>query len=62
MLIFKYCLLNLHILYNCVLQICPYSCKVHTTKSSARAVLSIGDTQLVFLDTPGLVDSKEIEK
>lgn len=44
------------------LQICPYSCKVHITKSSARAVQSIGDTQLVFLDTPRLVDSKEIEK
>uniref|UniRef100_A0A2S2Q172 GTPase Era, mitochondrial n=1 Tax=Sipha flava TaxID=143950 RepID=A0A2S2Q172_9HEMI len=42
--------------------ICPYSRKVHTTRAGARAVLSIGDTQLVFLDTPGLVDSNEIEK
>jgi len=51
-------------LINSVVQrnICPYSCKVHTTRCSARAVHSVGDTQLVFLDTPGLVDSKEIEK
>lgn len=49
-------------LYNCVLQVCPYSCKVHTTRSSVRAVRSVGDTQLVFLDTPGLVDSTEIAK
>lgn len=56
------CYIWLGTLYNCVLQICPYSCKVHTTKSSARAIQSVGDTQLVFLDTPGLVDSKEIKK
>lgn len=42
--------------------ICPYSCKVHTTRSSVRAVRSVDDTQLVFLDTPGLVDSTEIAK
>lgn len=49
-------------MYKLVFQVCPYSRKVHTTRTGARAVLSIGDTQLVFLDTPGLVDSKEIEK
>ncbi|VVC43480.1 Hypothetical protein CINCED_3A022094 [Cinara cedri] len=51
-------------LINSIVQrnICPFSCKVHTTRSSARAVESIGDTQLVFLDTPGLVDSTEIKK
>ncbi|KAL4131715.1 hypothetical protein QTP88_008989 [Uroleucon formosanum] len=42
--------------------ICPYSCKVHTTRSSVRAVRSVDNTQLVFLDTPGLVDSTEIAK
>lgn len=44
------------------LQVCPYSCKVHTTKSSVRAIRNVDLTQLVFLDTPGLVDSKEITK
>lgn len=44
------------------LQICAYSKKVHTTRCSARAVQCVDDTQLVFLDTPGLVDSKEISK
>lgn len=42
--------------------ICPYSCKVHTTRSSVRAVRNVDNTQLVFLDTPGLVDSTEIAK
>ncbi|KAL5245395.1 hypothetical protein ACI65C_012805 [Semiaphis heraclei] len=51
-------------LINSIIQrpICPYSCKVHTTRSSVRAVQSVDDTQLVFLDTPGLVDSTEIAK
>ncbi|XP_015364905.1 PREDICTED: GTPase Era, mitochondrial [Diuraphis noxia] len=31
-------------------------------RSSVRAVQSVDDTQLVFLDTPGLVDSTEIAK
>jgi len=36
--------------------------KVHTTKSRARAVCVEGNTQLVFLDTPGLVTHKEFKK
>lgn len=37
-------------------KICSVSKKVHTTRHNARAVLVDRDTQVVFLDTPGVVD------
>lgn len=41
--------------------ICPTSSKVHTTMHKAEAIYTEGDTQIVFIDTPGLVVSKEIK-
>lgn len=37
------------------------SSKVHTTMHKAEAIYTEGDTQIVFMDTPGLVVSKEIK-
>ncbi|KAJ8679413.1 hypothetical protein QAD02_015200 [Eretmocerus hayati] len=42
--------------------ICAASSKIHTTRSKATAVFCSGDTQLVFLDTPGLVGRGEVKK
>jgi len=41
------------------LQVCSISSKVHTTRCKARAIGIEGNTQLVFLDTPGLVNVDE---
>ncbi|KAK7580307.1 hypothetical protein V9T40_000936 [Parthenolecanium corni] len=39
--------------------ICAISRKVHTTRCCARAVINVDNTQLIFLDTPGVVSAKE---
>ncbi|XP_050419939.1 GTPase Era, mitochondrial [Adelges cooleyi] len=51
-------------LINMIMQrnVLPTSKKVHTTRSKARAILVQNQTQIVFLDTPGLVNSEEISK
>ena len=36
--------------------------KANTTRSNARAIMTQGDTQIIFLDTPGVVDSKAVSK
>uniref|UniRef100_A0A1B6EQ39 GTPase Era, mitochondrial n=1 Tax=Cuerna arida TaxID=1464854 RepID=A0A1B6EQ39_9HEMI len=38
------------------------SSKVHTTRARARAVINLDDTQVVFLDTPGVVTQTESQK
>ncbi|KAH8391514.1 hypothetical protein KR215_011226 [Drosophila sulfurigaster] len=43
-------------------RVCPTSAKVHTTRQSNTAICTIGQTQLVFYDTPGLVTQREIRK
>ncbi|XP_076036483.1 GTPase Era, mitochondrial [Oratosquilla oratoria] len=40
-------------------RVCTVSKKVHTTQCGMRAVFSKGNTQIVFLDTPGLVNHAE---
>ncbi|KAK3919479.1 GTPase Era, mitochondrial [Frankliniella fusca] len=42
--------------------ICPISMKAHTTRVKVKAFVNEGNTQIVFLDTPGLVSSEEIKK
>lgn len=39
--------------------ICPASSKVHTTQVKCDAVYSSENTQLVFVDTPGIITQKE---
>ncbi|XP_065346362.1 GTPase Era, mitochondrial [Cloeon dipterum] len=43
-------------------RVCATSMKVHTTDRKARAIDNTGNTQLVFLDTPGLVTQAEIKR
>ena len=45
-----------------LLQVFPVSSKVHTTRCRARAVMVVENTQLVFLDTPGVVSIEESVK
>ena len=41
---------------------CSVSSKVHTTRKTSKTVLVVDGTQVVFLDTPGLVGSAESKK
>ncbi|XP_013178129.1 PREDICTED: GTPase Era, mitochondrial [Papilio xuthus] len=43
-------------------KICAASNKVHTTTKLARAICYERDTQIIFLDTPGVVSDKEQKK
>ncbi|XP_072940845.1 GTPase Era, mitochondrial-like [Epargyreus clarus] len=43
-------------------KICPASNKVHTTTKLTRAMCFENDTQIIFLDTPGVVTDKEQKK
>lgn len=38
-----------------IFQVCPVSSKVHTTQTKADAIYCENDTQLIFIDTPGVV-------
>ena len=46
----------------CFLKVCATSMKVHTTTNTARAINNSGNTQLIFLDTPGLVTRADMKK
>ncbi|XP_066256284.1 GTPase Era, mitochondrial [Euwallacea similis] len=41
---------------------CPTSSKVHTTRFKTRSIFTEGDAQIVFLDSPGLVNENETKK
>ncbi|XP_067139023.1 GTPase Era, mitochondrial isoform X1 [Centruroides vittatus] len=43
-------------------RVCSVSKKVHTTKHNTSVVMVDGDTQIVFLDTPGLVSPEHGKK
>ncbi|XP_068630528.1 GTPase Era, mitochondrial [Battus philenor] len=43
-------------------KICAASNKVHTTTKLARAICYENDTQIIFLDTPGVITDKEQRK
>ncbi|XP_063983669.1 GTPase Era, mitochondrial [Diachasmimorpha longicaudata] len=43
-------------------QICAMSGKAHTTRSKTNVIYSEGDTQLIFMDTPGLVTTRDFKK
>lgn len=43
-------------------QVCATANRVHLTRSKTDAVYSCDDTQLVFVDTPGLVSPHEFKK
>ncbi|KAJ1519846.1 hypothetical protein ONE63_004090 [Megalurothrips usitatus] len=40
----------------------PVSMKAHTTRAKVKSFTNEGDTQIVFLDTPGLVSPEEVRK
>jgi len=40
-------------------EVCPHSSKQNTTRKNARAILTEEETQVVFLDTPGVVNLQE---
>ncbi|XP_015121790.1 GTPase Era, mitochondrial [Diachasma alloeum] len=43
-------------------QICAMSGKAHTTRSKTNVIYSEDDTQLIFIDTPGLVTNRDFNK
>ncbi|XP_029155822.1 GTPase Era, mitochondrial [Nylanderia fulva] len=42
--------------------VCPASSKVHTTQTKADAIYCESDTQLIFMDTPGVVSTTECKR
>lgn len=54
----KSTLVNRLIGYN----VCGVSKCTHTTKTKLQAALTLEDTQIIFVDTPGIVKDHEAEK
>lgn len=54
----KSTLVNRLIGYN----VCGVSKATHTTKTKLQAALTLDETQIVFVDTPGIVKDHEAEK
>lgn len=44
------------------MQVCAASSRVHTTRVQSKGVYTEDDTQLIFLDTPGLVTRHQFKK
>lgn len=43
-------------------RVCPTSSKVHTTRTTSKAIYTSHDNQLILFDTPGLVTEQEVKK
>lgn len=43
-------------------QVCATSSKAHTTQAKANAIYLEGDTQLIFMDTPGMTSTEESKR
>lgn len=43
-------------------KVCAVSSKVHTTRGKSKAIFTVDNTQVVFLDTPGVVNDREYKK
>ncbi|XP_046386862.1 GTPase Era, mitochondrial [Ischnura elegans] len=43
-------------------RVCSISSKVHTTRNSVRAIMNEGNSQVIFLDTPGLISASESKR
>ena len=43
-------------------KVAPVSCKVHTTRSRTTGVVTEGDSQIVILDTPGLIENSKLKR
>ena len=57
------CLTNLqNRSYNFLLQICAAAARIHLTRAKSAAVYCEDNTQLVFIDTPGIVNAHEFKK
>jgi len=43
-------------------KVCATSSKIHTTRRKKQAIFTDGDAQVIFVDTPGLVNNRECKK
>lgn len=43
-------------------KVAPVSCRVHTTRSRTTGIITEGNSQIVILDTPGLIESSKLKR